>query len=90
MVSVHPAMTRAAAVTVIARAVRSRQAGTGLARRSSFKISEAVDGRRANEPLGSGRCTRARSSAGPMSSTFGATWARPKRSSASLLTRTWP
>ncbi len=90
MVSVHPARTSAAVVPAIARAVRSRQAGSGRTRRSLPRISDAVDGRRANRPSGSGRWASARSSAGSMSSTVRATWARPKRSSAWFDTRTCP
>ena len=79
-----------AAIAVAARSVRSRHAGTGLIRRSSVKISDAVEGRRANEPSGSGCRARARSMAGPRSPRWRTTSARPKRSRAALLARTCP
>ena len=88
--SIQAATATAAVSLVAARAVRRRQTGSWRARRSSLRISDAVDGRRANEPSGSGRCSRAFSSAGPSWLSDFATWARPKRSSAAFEARTWP
>ena len=56
----EPANASDAVAAVSTRAVRSRHVGSGRARRSSPRISEAVDGRLANEESGSGRCSSAR------------------------------
>src|SRR6202042_2151631 len=85
VVSDHATTATAAVSVVAARTVRRRQAGTECARRSLDMISEAVDGRRANEPSGSGRCSSARFSAGRISDFLFATWASLKRSSARLV-----
>src|SRR5947208_15704971 len=52
VVSVQPDSATAAAIVVAARAVRRRHNGNVGARRSSPRISDAVEGRRANEPSG--------------------------------------
>ncbi len=52
MVSAHSASASAATAVVVAWAVRTRQTGRSRARRSSLRISDAVDGRRANEVSG--------------------------------------
>src|SRR5579875_474775 len=60
VVSAHPAITNAVNAAVKARTARSRHAGSGRARRSSLRISDAVEGRRAKELSGSAARPRAR------------------------------